>query len=155
MRQRAATRSLAQQAFDLRRRFPNGKVDPRRARLVWTGTIQPSPLSREYRVRVTYRWDHTPEVRVLDPLEGRSGESLPHVFGDGTLCLHLPGEWTPGMFIADSTLTWTAEWLFNYEIWKATGEWHGGGEWPPVRPAEENSDTTMPGEAASPIGTAS
>lgn len=23
--------------------------------------------------------------------------------------------------------------LANYEIWLATGDWHGGGEWPPRR----------------------
>ena len=37
------------------------------------------------------------------------------------------------MLIVDTTIAWTAEWLINYEIWKATGEWYGGGVWPPVR----------------------
>jgi len=123
MRRRTAKLSLAQQALDLRLRFPNGKVRLAAAQLVWTGTIEPTPLSREYRVQVTCRTDRVPQVRVLDALEGRPGESLPHVYRDGTLCLHLPGEWAPDMFIVDSTLAWTAEWLFNYEVWRATGEW--------------------------------
>lgn len=146
MRPRTATLSLAQQAFDLRRRFPSGEVRLAATRLVWTGSIQPTPLSREYRVQVTFRSDRAPEVRVLDTLEGRPGESLPHVYREGTLCLHQPGEWRPGMFITDSTLTWTAEWLFNYEVWKATGEWHGGGEWPPGRPAPEFDSADRRGE---------
>jgi hypothetical protein len=28
----------------------------------------------------------------------------------------------------------TAEWLVHYEIWLMTGEWYGGGDWPPGRP---------------------
>jgi hypothetical protein len=73
------------------------------------------------------------------------------VYREGTLCLHLPGEWKPSMFVADSTLTWTAEWLFNYEVWKATGEWHGGGEWPPGQPSLE-FDVEITGVGKSPAG---
>ena len=32
------------------------------------------------------------------------------------------------MLIADTIVPWTCEWLVHYEIWFATGEWHGGGE---------------------------
>jgi hypothetical protein len=35
------------------------------------------------------------------------------------------------MLIVDTTIPWTSEWLINYEIWLPTGDWHGGGEWPP------------------------
>jgi hypothetical protein len=125
---------LGQQALDLRGRFPDAEVSFRAGLLVWRGTIQPSELSRSYRVEVIQRMDRVPVVRVLDELETRQGDGLPHVFGDGTLCLHLAGEWKADMFLSESTLVWTAEWLLNYEIWKATGQWHGGGEWPPTRP---------------------
>jgi hypothetical protein len=138
MRQRAVvTHSLVQQAFALRGRFPdvNAVLTPRR--LVWTGAIQPTAMSRVYAVRIAYAMGRYPEVRVLRPgLETRFGETLPHVFGDGSLCLHLEDEWTPDMLIVDTTVPWTAEWLINYEVWKATGEWYGGGEWPPRRPAD-------------------
>ena len=30
-------------------------------------------------------------------------------------------------FIADTIIPWTSEWLLHYEIWVATGIWHGGG----------------------------
>ncbi len=151
MRKRAATRSLAQQAFALRSRFPNERVDLAAARLVWRGTIQPTPLSRAYRVQVTHRTGRVPEVRVLDALDGRPDEALPHVYRDGTLCLHLPGEWTSDMLIVDTTLPWAAEWLINYEIWKATGDWHGGGQWPPVRRPDAPPEPSSPGEAKSPV----
>ncbi|MHB8465513.1 MAG: hypothetical protein ACYDH6_24320 [Acidimicrobiales bacterium] len=90
------------------------------------------------------RTDRVPVVRVLDELETRHGEGLPHVYGDGTLCLHLAGEWKSDMFIGESTLVWTAEWLLNYEIWKATGHLHGGGEWPPTRPVVPSPDRNSP-----------
>ena len=32
------------------------------------------------------------------------------------------------MLIADTIVAWTCEWLIHYEIWLATGEWHGGGD---------------------------
>jgi hypothetical protein len=101
---------------------------------VWTGPIQPTAASRVYIVQVTYSMRRFPQVRVLRPqLRTRPGEALPHVYGDGTLCLHLEREWTPDMLIVHTTLPWTSEWLINYEIWRATGNWHGGGEWPPDR----------------------
>jgi hypothetical protein len=85
-------------------------------------------------VRIDYRENDFPQVRVLTRLERFEGRTLPHTFADGTLCLHLADDWNDGMLIADSTVPWAAEWLAYYEIWKATGEWHGGGEWPPSQP---------------------
>lgn len=123
--------SLAQQALSLRARHPDGSVRLHRDRLTWRGTLQPTPLSRSYRIEVAQRPGQVPTVRVLDELATRPGESLPHVYADGTLCLHLPGEWTLNMSISESTVVWAAEWLQNYEIWLATGRWHGGGQWPP------------------------
>lgn len=133
MRRRPPGRSVAQQGFALRGRFPDGRVVARAGRLVWTGRLTPTPLSRGYIVRIDYAAGGPPRVRVLDPqLDGRQGEPLPHVYSDGTLCLHRAGEWTATMSIADSIVPWTAEWLAFYEIWQATGDWQGGGEWPPV-----------------------
>jgi hypothetical protein len=133
-RPRNRSRSLSQQAFDLRHRLPQGQVRLIRGQVMWTGGIQPSPLSREYTIHVVYKERRLPQVRAVDRLATRAGESLPHVFDDGSLCLHRDGEWTPDMFLVDSTLAWTSEWLFNYELWLPSGRWYGGGEWPPARP---------------------
>lgn len=73
-----------------------------------------------------------PEVVVLDPpLDVPEGRSLPHVFPGDRLCLHYPGEWDDSMLVATTIVPWASEWLLHYEIWKSTGEWHGGGHEPP------------------------
>lgn len=141
--------SPAQQAFALHARFPDAKGTLKAGRLVWTGLLQPTPLSRSYRIEITYRHRQWPRVRVLDSLQTRDGRSLPHVYSDGTLCLHEPDEWADNMYIVDSILPWTAEWLANYEIWLATGDWQGGGEWPPrrnaaIESAEEAKEPSAP-----------
>lgn len=76
-----------------------------------------------------------PEVFVEQPLlKDRTDSNIPHLYNRkrSKLCLWLPGhgEWSSRMWIADSVLLWTAEWLFFYEIWFATGAWLGGGEHP-------------------------
>jgi hypothetical protein len=131
---RQAALSLAQQAFALRARFPGVHAALNAHRLVWIGKLQPTSLSRRYTVELTYARQRFPRVRVLDQLELRAGEeSLPHVYSDGSLCLHKDDEWSPQMFLANTIVPWATEWLAHYEIWFATGTWYGGGEWPPRR----------------------
>jgi hypothetical protein len=122
----------AKQALALSREFPGSRLELRRGTLVWTGELQPTEISRSYRVRITLGNDRIPRVRVISPvLETRPGESLPHVYRDDTLCLYTAGEWDSSMLLAWTIVPWTTEWLINYEIWLAAGEWYGGGEWPP------------------------
>lgn len=128
---RRGGRSVAQQGFALRARFPASEIALRRDRLCWTGALQPTPLSRTYQVRVGYALGQMPLVRVVSPLISRPGEQLPHTWQDGSLCLHESSEWSSRMAIADTIVPWAAEWLLFYEIWLATGSWEGGGEWPP------------------------
>jgi len=139
-----AARSLAQQAFALHASFPRERADLSSKRLIWRGTITPTPLSRSYLVSITYRIGRFPDVRVLTPaLECRPHKSIPHLFSSRALCLHLEDEWSSDMLIVHTTVPWTSEWLLNYEIWLATGTWYGGGEWPPPRQANSTSTANM------------
>jgi len=115
---------LYYQAVDLRKRGP-GTLIWKSGRLTWTGSVQPTALSEEYLLRVT--WDgRRPRIHVLRPgLE--NADDTGHTFPDGTLCLHYNGEWSPGTLISGSILPWASEWLYFYELWLATGEWLGGG----------------------------
>lgn len=118
--------SLAQQAMVLRSQFPESRVALERDCVRWTGMIRPTPCSRDYKVVIVYRQGRYPHVTVVDPpLEPSPGDSLPHTYRDGSLCLHLKSEWDSSMPIADTIVPWAAEWLAHYEIWKIRGCWYG------------------------------
>jgi hypothetical protein len=127
----------------LRARFPDVHAQVNARRLAWVGELQPTPLSRAYLVELTYLLGRSPRVNVPDLAIPSEADSLPHIYGDGSLCLNESGEWSPHMFLADTTVPWTSEWLAHYEIWLATGTWYGGGEWPPRR-AVASSNPSRP-----------
>jgi hypothetical protein len=122
-----------QQVAGLRKHYPGSKATWKRGTVSWTGDITPGPLCDTYTVQITWSGRNPrPKVHVLRPklhlAEGKT--SLPHVFPGDELCLHYPGEWVPGMSIAETIIPWTSEWLYFYELWVFTGEWHGGGHAP-------------------------
>lgn len=120
-----------------RKRFP-GKGKVHSGHMTWVTEIAPTPLSRDYLVRLTYRQGSIPEVFVDDPDLSllADGDRLPHVYSQipTRLCLYLPGtrEWTPGDAFDDTMLPWAALWLYYYEDWLSGGktEWRGGGTHP-------------------------
>jgi hypothetical protein len=125
---RAAARSLSlpQQAFALRQCFPDALITITRVRLAWTGIITPTPLSRDYTVRITHHAGLYPRVVVADPpLRPDEDGLLPHFYRDGSLCLHQEDQWDASMFTADTILPWAAEWLAHYELWRRSGLWYG------------------------------
>lgn len=111
----------------------------RHGRLIWEFDARPTPLSRSYRLRVTYRHNETPEVVVVDPHLPTlaEGKELPHVYQQDPpkLCLYLPrnGEWSATMKISETIVPWSVLWLFYFEEWLSTGEWNGGGVHPKGR----------------------
>ncbi len=138
------SRSLAQQAFALHASFPEVHADlssqaPRLARDDHADAAQPLLQRQNHLPHGEY-----PKVRVLAPtLDTRPGESIPHLFSSGNLCLHLEDEWSPDMLIVHTTVPWTSEWVLNYELWLATGSWCGGGVWPPPRQANPIPTSNM------------
>lgn len=103
-------------------------------RMEWVGKVLPAPYCDEYEIMIDYRTDTNlrprPVVSVLHPLLQKRGEKgCPHRYGDQQPCLYHPpsNEWNPSMPLAHTIVPWTSRWLYYYEIWLATGEWHGGG----------------------------
>lgn len=103
-------------------------------RLEWSGAVQPASYCDKYAISVDYRTDTAcrprPSVRILSPsLRKRDGIGCPHRYGDQEPCLYHPpsNEWRPTMPLAFTIVPWTSRWLYFYEIWLATGDWHGGG----------------------------
>lgn len=105
-------------------------------RLTWRYRVAPTPLSRDYGVRIVFRQGDTPDVFVDDPdLTALSeGRRLPHVYEQmpTRLCLYLPRaqEWRDFMRIDQTIVPWTALWLFYFEEWLTSNDWKGGGEHP-------------------------
>lgn len=120
--------SLAHQASALRQVFPEGMASIRHSKLVWTGTLSPTPLSCEYTVRVSYSIGACPRAIILDPpLVPDQNGLLPHFYREGSICLHAAREWDGSMLIVETIIPWATEWLAHYELWKWRGQWYGDG----------------------------
>ncbi len=122
---------LGEQLAHLRLRWPGFQSQVSDGVLTATGSLQPTEISAIYTVNVRQHGGKNPEVRVLSPqLEmGPNGEAIPHMYEQDRLCLFVPGgdEWKPDDPIATTILPWASLWLYFYEVWKATGDWLGGG----------------------------
>ncbi len=120
--------ALLSERGQLLHRFPASRAELRKGLLVWNGCLQPTTFSPVYRIRLVYEGRSEPSVRVVSPtLEPDEEGKLPHIYPDGSLCLYRAGEWRQGDSLADSIVPWTAEWLYFYELWRATGTWTGSG----------------------------
>ncbi len=132
---RSSRTSLIIQEKALKAAFPESEVKRYREKsLVWLGSVNPSPLSGTYKLKLFYERNKKVKVFVVDPkplalAEGQS--KLPHVYSTAEqhLCLFYPygAEWNADMLYAKTIIPWACEWLCHYEIWACTGTWHGGG----------------------------
>ena len=133
---------VADQAFAMKKLFPDFRCRFANGSAIWTGDLQPNFLSDRYRVRVSYNPNKTPFVNVITPeLIERGSEPIPHMYSKKRLCLFHPRkrEWNHRMLIAETIIPWTSLWLFYYEIWQTTGEWLGGGEHPNLGKLKKSS----------------
>ena len=124
------------QAHNLRKLFPLSQIRVEKGVLSWIGDVVPSPLSRKYKVRLSYKLGDSPKIHVIDPvLHAPAGERLPHTYPGKRLCLYYPraGEWRSDMLLSQTIVPWISEWLLHYEIWQATGIWCAGGIHPIVK----------------------
>jgi hypothetical protein len=127
---------LRDQGAFLHARFPAFRVRYKAGELLADGEVRPTPRSEMYRVRVAYRVGRSPRVHVVTPalLPREPDGAIPHVYPGNELCLYHPakGEWSGKQAIANTIVPWAIEWLFHYELWHLTGEWHGGGSVHPI-----------------------
>lgn len=116
------------QAMQLKAMFPSSTAAIGPNHLTWTGTLKPTELSADYRVRIEHTSGRRPRISVLEPkLELGKLKKLPHVFEGDELCVYYRGEWDSSSSIATTITPWISEWLLQYELAKVTGEWGGGG----------------------------
>jgi hypothetical protein len=130
--------SLAQQHLLLRHHDPLGRGQLLSGRLNWFTSVQPSPLSRPYQIRIELKRHGHPDAWVLSPdlVALADGRRLPHVYSERPLrlCLWLPraAQWHRNLALTETILPWANLWFAYFEEWLVSNEWQGGGEHPPV-----------------------
>lgn len=130
-------------------------------RLTWKGPLR--PFAVEYVIEVVVQTPRSgrrfsagdpPRVVVLSPVLARRPaapeELIPHIYKNDDdpehphLCLFDPvaNEWNHHYLVAHTLIPWSIQWLTCYEIWRATGEWVGGGRHPslPTKTEPEVAD---------------
>lgn len=121
----------------LQKMLPTIRCHTNRDSIQWTGQIEPLPICDTYTIKVDYTTGGYPQVRVLSPelVVAPGRKVIPHMFDQEILCLFRGRNrhWHPGDGFNRNIIPWTSMWLYYYEIWLATGEWHGGGEHPDPR----------------------
>lgn len=127
--------SLVVQEGSLKHAFPGCSVTRNKEEsLIWTHILTPTPLSKSYKVKLRYERNKGVKFSVVEPRPlplAKGKKYLPHVYStpDQRLCLYYPNgfEWNVEMLYTRTIIPWAVEWLYHYEIWVGTGEWHGGG----------------------------
>lgn len=128
--------SPAQQYLFLKKsRVGHGSGSLKMERLIWEYRDRPTPLSREYLIRIEYSLRDIPRVFVKEPniTELSGSREIPHVYKNPLrLCLYLPGsgEWNGSMRIDQTFVPWALVWLYYFEEWLGSNEWKGGGVHP-------------------------
>lgn len=136
------------QMIALKASYPSAVCEIRKNTLWWYGEIQPTPLSRVYKVLMTYKFREMPCVWIIgNELKGLDNPEFPHKYKKDEknqmvkICLYRYKEFSSTKFLARTIIPWAVEWLYFYEIWLATGEWCGGGEHPNI--VESKSDSSV------------
>ena len=105
----------------MKERFPDfGLERTRTGDLMWRGTLEPIE-SELFEVTALTPANYpyaAPQLRVMRP-ELRPG--APHLYADGTLCVHKV-KWDPMRGTVASTIPLAAAWLVGYLNWAQTGE---------------------------------
>jgi hypothetical protein len=120
----------------------------RAGRFMWRYSATPSPLSRDYDIRIEFKQGCRPEIFVDAPDLHvlAKGRRIPHLYRQRPprLCLYLPKtyEWQSWMRLDQTVVPWATLWLFYFEEWLASDAWKGGGMHP------EEDDNHDYGEAA-------
>lgn len=137
---------LFDQMIALRATYPSSICEIRGDTLWWHGKIQPTPISKEYSVIMTYKLWKSPSVWVIgEELQKLDDPEFPHRYKKDEknqmvrICLYRYAEFSSKKFLAKTIIPWAVEWLYFYEIWLTTGEWCGGGEHPDFGKCKDDS----------------
>lgn len=114
------------QIWAMKSRYPQFKVIKKsKSEFEFIGDLHVKPELPVYTVSITYRVNSAPQVRIISPA---LVPEPPHFYSKSkTLCLYHPDNfnWTKDKLIANQIVSWTAGWIYFYEVWLQTGIWYG------------------------------
>jgi hypothetical protein len=114
------------QIYAMRSHYPQFKAKRKgRTEIEFVGELIVKPELPAYTVSITYRGDLRPAVKIIKP---ELIDKPPHIFPDTrNLCLYHSRNyrWTREKFVAKDIVSWTAGWIYFYEVWLQTGVWYG------------------------------
>jgi ubiquitin-protein ligase len=116
------SRRLEIEILEMKRRFPQFR--PLRldnGRIGYVGALT-TRSNRRYEIAIVYSDVYpyeAPKVYVISPrIESK------HMFKDGSICFHLPNEWSPSYTVC-AVVGWASHWLHAHEEYIQTGNWPG------------------------------
>lgn len=114
------------QIWAMRSRYPQFTAKKKSEfEIEFTDELHVKPELPVYKVSITYRGSNDPHVKIISPA---LVEKLPHFYQNtGTLCLYSSENfnWTREKLIAQNIVSWTAAWIYFYEVWLQKGIWYG------------------------------
>lgn len=93
--------------------------------LYFEGDVKASPTMPVYTIKIEYRENKMPRVKILNP---PLVEKPPHYFHSlGCLCLYKPANfrWSAAKPISTYIVSWATCWIYFYEVWKERDIWYG------------------------------
>jgi hypothetical protein len=110
----------------MKSRYPQFKARKRGQNdIEFIGDLKVRPLFPTYTVSLTYQGSLRPLVKILKP---ELVADPPHFYKESkTLCLYHSKNyhWAKEKLIAKDIVSWTATWIYFYEVWLETGVWFG------------------------------
>ncbi len=129
--------SLIKQKVSLKNAYKDSECVIEGKKLIWTGKVRPTVLSKEYTLIILYEFKKSPKVWITgDELERIDDKNFPHIYDRDIknnmvrICLYMNSEFNSSKLLANTIIPWAIEWLYYYEIWLLTDEWLGGGRHP-------------------------
>jgi hypothetical protein len=114
------------QIWVMKSKYPQFKSKKRgKYDIEFTGELIVKPTFPTYTVSINYRGNSAPVVKVMKP---ELVLKPPHFYREeGALCLYHPKnyKWTKEKLIAKDIVSWTAAWIYFYEVWLKEDKWYG------------------------------
>jgi len=132
LKKQSQTKTLAQQFGRMKSSFKEFSTSIANNTLHVSGSVRPTARSNIYIFSLTYKLNKHPKIKIISPaiIRNDKDEEIPHMYSQEFLCLYQPKyrQFRDCEYLSETLIPWISLWLYYYEKWHITGDWHGGGE---------------------------